>query len=87
MHTKRGQTAGHRERRTEGEHAKQSGERAAVAVRCEFEFKKSAWGGSTGCRVYRNGVVVGTNFEFEGVCEVGTMYERVDLLRPVESEG
>ena len=39
---KGGETTGHRERRTEGRHAKQSSERAAFSVRREYEFKKSA---------------------------------------------
>ena len=37
--------------------------------------------------MYRNGVVRGINFEFEGVCEVGAVYEGVCRLRTVKAKG
>ena len=36
--------------------------------------------------MYRNGVVTGINFEFEGVCEVGAMYGGVYWLRTVKAK-
>ena len=36
--------------------------------------------------MYRNGVVMGINFGFEGVCEVRAPYEGVDLLGTIKAK-